>query len=86
MSLLDTINADHNGIVDTVREWIGAGWEFQGDPAPAQIAAAMLMEADGQASCVAAGESSPEYPKLLRKLAFMILDHYHPRPTYWEER
>ena len=82
MSLLDTINNAHNGIVDTVREWISEGWEYQAEPTPAQIAASMLMEADGQASYVAQGESSPEYPAMLYKLAFMILDHYHPRPEY----
>lgn len=80
MSLLDTINNAHNGIVDTVREWVSEGWECLGEPAPAQIAAAMLMEAHGQVTYVAEGESSPEYPKLLYKLAYQILDHYHPRP------
>ncbi len=87
MSLLDTINNAHNGIIDIVREWVTVGWEYDGDVKPAQIAAAMLMEADGEATYVAAaaaaaaaGDSSPEYPAMLYKLAYQILDHYHPRP------
>lgn len=85
-ALLNTINAENNGIIDTVREWITVGWECLGEPAPAQIAAAMLIEADGQDSYVTAGEPWPEYPKLLRQLAWMILDHYHPRPINLEKR
>lgn len=83
MSLLDTINAENNGIVDAMREWIGEGWGFQGEPYPAQIAAMMLGEADSTDEMISRGidkDSSPEYPVWLRELAYQILDHYHPRP------
>lgn len=83
-SLLDTINAENNGIIDTMREWIGDGWEYTGEPSPAMIAAMMMGEAEDTDELIAQGmdkDFSLEYPIWLRELAYQILDHYHPRPV-----
>lgn len=65
---------ENNGLIDQAREWIAEGWGLKGDPAPEQIAAALLMEARTQDECVKAGQGSPQFPRQLRQIAFTILD------------
>lgn len=63
------------GLIDQAREWIAEGWGHKGDPTPAEIAAALFNEADTQDECVKNGESDPDFPKLLRRIAYRILLH-----------
>jgi len=71
---LSRLNDESNGLIDQAREWIAEGWGLKGDPAPEQIAAALLMEARTQDECVKAGQGSPQLPRQLRQVAFTILD------------
>ena len=59
------------------RDWIANGWGLNDEPSPEQIAAALLMEANTQDSCVIDGESAASYPLRLRRVAYKIIDHYH---------
>jgi hypothetical protein len=65
---------DCPGLITNAKEWVLEGWGIQDkEPTPEQLAAAMFMEANTQDSCVASGESVPEYPKQLRAIAHQIL-------------
>lgn len=61
-------------LLDAVESWIADGWGLEGEPSDEQAAAALLMEAKTQDRCVRRGESSPEYPRTLRRVAYEILD------------
>lgn len=64
----------NEGLIEHVREWIADGWGLSGQPTNEQAAAALLMEARTQDECVRRGESSPEHPANLRRVAYGILD------------
>ncbi|TXI90547.1 MAG: hypothetical protein E6Q36_01290 [Chryseobacterium sp.] len=63
------------GLISQAHEWIMEGWGLGTDsfPQEEQIAAALLMEAKTQDSCVKSGETHPDYPKLLRSIAHKIM-------------
>lgn len=66
----DTLVASEEDMFVSVSEWLADGWNLPDEnPTPEQAAAALLMEARTQDSCVERGESSPEYPVYLRNLA-----------------
>ncbi len=73
-TFLSRLNDENNGLIDQAREWIAEGWGLKSDPAPEQIAAALLMEARTQDECVKAGQGRLEFLRQLRKVAFTILD------------
>lgn len=83
-NFLRRLNDDFDGLIDNAKEWIADGWGLEVEPAPEQIAAALLMEARTQDECVRTGESHPAYPQLLRRLAIDILRYTHSSLPYLE--
>lgn len=77
--LLATIEAECDGLITLMREFISDGWGLLGKPTPEQIAAAMLMEAGGNDP-----DHTEEYRTELRTHAFRILEaagHKRPEST-----
>ena len=61
--LMEVEKTIYPGLITSAHEWVCEGWGLDGVPEAEHLAAAMLLEAKTQDSCVERGESDPSYPK-----------------------
>ena len=68
-----TAEKSTEALMAQAREWCMEGWGLREEPTSEQLAAAMLMEAKTQDTCVKEGASDVSYPKYLRATALRLI-------------